>query len=130
MDEQKKTVAGSVETSSGKRRFRAEEKLAMVAESEAVGSSVSVVARKYGIAPSQLYQWKKLIAHGQLEAARADERVVPESEAKALREEVRNLQRLVGKQAQKIEILETVIEIGREKKLISPAKLSKLKGML
>ena len=47
-----------------RRRFSAEEKRALVEEVEQSGSSISAVARKYGINPNQLFRWRKLMREG------------------------------------------------------------------
>lgn len=44
-----------------------------------------------------------------------NERVVPESEVREMRKRIQELERLAGKQAMKIEILEEAVKIGREK---------------
>lgn len=51
-------------------------------------------------------------------------RVIPESEVKALKERIRNLERLLGKKTEQVEILREAIELAREKKLISRQSLS------
>jgi transposase len=43
-----------------RRRWSAEEKLAMVRENFEPGKSVSMVARKHGVNPNQLFHWRKL----------------------------------------------------------------------
>lgn len=45
-----------------RRRFSLDEKKKIVAESLAPGASASVIARRYDIAPSLLYVWKKTFA--------------------------------------------------------------------
>jgi transposase len=49
--------------------------------------------------------------------------VVPLSEVKELRTQVRELQRLLGKKTMEVEILRDAIRIDREKKLISRVPL-------
>jgi transposase len=106
-----------------RRRWSAQEKKAFVVESEQPGMSVSAVARKYGIHPNQLFSWRKLIQEGGFTAVRAGEEVVPLSEARELRSQVRELQRLLGKKTMEVEILKDAIRIAREKKLISRVPL-------
>jgi transposase-like protein len=55
------------------------------------------VSRRHGIAPNQLFRWRRLYAEGALSAAGAGEEVVPASEYRALQGKVRELQRLLGK---------------------------------
>ena len=66
-----------------RRRWRPEEKRAIVEEAEQVGNSISSVARKYDINPNQLFAWRRLMRQGALEAVKRDERVVPISEVKS-----------------------------------------------
>ena len=95
----------------------------MVQETEQPGMSVSAVARKYGIHPNQLFRWRKLAEEGALSAVGADEGVVPASEARELKKQIRELQRLLGKKTMEVEILKEAVRIAREKKLISRVPL-------
>ena len=45
-----------------RRRWSAEEKAAIVQQTYAPGMSVSLVARRHGIAPNQLFTWRRLYA--------------------------------------------------------------------
>jgi transposase len=101
-----------------RRRWSAEEKRAMVEEAERPGSSVSQVARKNGVTPSQIFHWRMLMRAGGLSAIRAEETVVPASEVKQLKGRIRDLERLLGKKTMEVEILKEAIEIAREKKLL------------
>ncbi len=131
---EKKLQEGAPEGAEGsnhrRRRYTAEEKLRLVAECEVPGSSVSLVARKYGISASLLFRWRQLKQAGGVSGLQAGEAVVPESEVQALKAQVRELQRLLGKKTQEAEILRDAVELAREKKLLSPAALSKLGGIL
>src|SRR5215475_6369146 len=80
-----------------RRRWSAEEKARIVQETYAPGMSGSLVARRHGIAPNQLFSWRRLYAEGALSAVGAGEEVVPASEYRALQHQVRELQRLLGK---------------------------------
>ena len=100
----------------GRRRYTAQEKLSFLQEAEAPGSSISAVARRYGIAPSQLFRWRHFRNEGTLTSLGAGGAVVvPESELRALQAQVRELQRLLGKKTLEAEILREAIEIGRQK---------------
>lgn len=101
-----------------RRRFSAEEKRALVEEVEQSGSSISAVARKYGINPNQLFRWRKLMREGALSAVGADESVVPASEVKELHVRIRELERLLGRKTLENEILKDAVRITREKKLL------------
>ena len=102
-----------------RRRWSAQQKKAMVEEAEQPGNSISSVARKYEVHPNQLFKWRRLIHEGALQAARSEEPLVPLSEVKNLRKQVRELQRLLGKKTMEVEILRDALEIAREKKMIS-----------
>ena len=65
-----------------RRRWTPEEKRALLEEAEHPGSSVSAVARKYGVNPNQLFHWRKLMRESALFAVGADDHVVPASEVK------------------------------------------------
>lgn len=106
-----------------RRRWSAQEKKRIVEEAEQPGMSISFVARRYGIHPNQLFSWRKLAQEGAFTAVRAGEEVVPLSELKALRFQVRELQRLLGKKTMEVEILKDAVRIAREKKLISRVPL-------
>ena len=107
-----------------RRHWSAAQKRAMVEEAEQPGNSISSVARKYDVHPNQLFKWRRFMHEGSLVAVGREERVVPESEVKQLRAQIRELQRLLGKKTMEVEILKDAIEIAREKKLISHAVLS------
>jgi transposase len=78
-----------------RRRFSTELKLALVAESLQPGMSVNYVARRHGLSPSLVFRWRRLMSEGGKEAVRADEGVVPVSEARRLEERVRELAALM-----------------------------------
>src|SRR5512147_555560 len=101
-----------------RRRWSAEEKRVMVEEAEQPGSSVSQVARKYGVNPNQIFNWRRLMREGALCAVRAEEEVVGASEVKQLKARIRELERLLGKKTLEVEILKEALEVVREKKLL------------
>jgi len=106
-----------------RRRWNAEEKARIVNETYQPGTSVSAVARRHGVAPNQLFQWRRLAAHGALSAVGANEEVVPASEYRALMQQNRELQRLLGKKTMEAEILHEALDVVREKKLLLRAPL-------
>jgi transposase len=109
-----------------RRRWSAEEKAAIVQETYAPGMSVSLVARRHGIAPNQLFTWRRLYASGALSAVGAGEEVVAASEYRALQHQIRELQRLLGKKTLENEILRDAIDLAQPKKRLlrapSPAR--------
>lgn len=110
-----------------RRRWSTAEKLALVRETYEVGATVSLVARRHGIAPNQLFGWRRLAAQGALTATAAEEEVVPASEYRALQNQVKELQRLLGKKTMEGEILKEALEIatGSKKHLLRTLSLPK-----
>jgi transposase len=80
--------------------------------------SVSLVARRHGIAPNQAFRWRRLYAAGALSTVSAGEEVVPASEYRALQHQVRELQRLLGKKTLKNEILHDALDLVQPKKRV------------
>lgn len=99
-----------------RRRWTAAEKVAIVNETYEPGVTVSLVARRHGIAPNQLFHWRKLAAQGALTAAGRGEEVVPASDYRALQNQVRELQRLLGKKTLEAEVLKEALEVMDSKK--------------
>ena len=63
-----------------RRRYTGQEKAQFVAMTLQPGSSVSSVARQYGITPSLLFKWKKLMQDGGVTAVEANDQVVSVSD--------------------------------------------------
>ena len=99
-----------------RRRWTAAEKVAIVNETYEPGVTVSLVARRHGIAPNQLFHWRKLAAQSDLTVARSGEEVVPASDYRALQNQVRELQRLLGKKTLEAEVLREALEVVDSKK--------------
>lgn len=108
-----------------RRRWTPEEKVQIVEETYLPGMSVSLVARRHGIAGSQLFNWRRLMAQGALTAAGAGEEVVPASEYRALQAQVSELQRLLGKKTMEAEILRKAVSraAGPKKQLLRSTSL-------
>ncbi|KHK60930.1 transposase [Burkholderia sp. A9] len=106
-----------------RRRWTAEQKMAMVRESFEPGKTVSLVARQHGVNPNQLFHWRKLYQGGSLSAVKAGEEVVPASELADALKQIRELQRMLGKKTVENEILREAVEYGRAKKWIAHAPL-------
>jgi transposase len=102
-----------------RRRWSAEEKLAMVRESFEPGKTVSTVARQHGINPNQLFGWRKLYQNGSLSAVSSGEEVVPASELSDALAQVRELQRLLGKKTMENEILREAVDVMKSRKWIA-----------
>src|SRR4029434_7858374 len=99
-----------------RRRWSAGEKAPIVQKTYAPGMSVSLVARQHGVAPNQVFTWRRLYAEGALSAIGAGEEVVPASEYRALQHQVRELQRLLGKKTLENEVLRDALELTQPKK--------------
>ena len=97
-----------------RRRWTTAEKVSIVQETYEVDATVTIVARRHGIQPNQLFTWRKLAAQGALVATAAEEDVVPASEYRALQNQVRELQRLLGKKTMEGEILKDALEIAKK----------------
>jgi transposase len=75
-----------------RRRYSVDQKLAVLAEAAQPGMSISYVARRHGISPT---------------------------EVRALEKRVRELERVLGKKTLENEILREALKLAQEKKLIS-----------
>ncbi len=84
------------------------------------GMSVSFVARRAGIAPSQLFAWKRRMLEGGHQAIHADEDVVGTSKIRELEKRVRDLERLLGRKTMEAEILKEALDLARAKKPTLP----------
>ena len=93
-----------------RRRWTASEKVRMVEETFESGMTVSLVAHRRGVAPNQLFTWRRLVAQGGLTAAGSGEEVVPTSDYRALRNQLRELHRLLGRKTLQAEILKEALE--------------------
>lgn len=85
-----------VQSTTKRRRWTAYEKQQIVHETYHSGITVSFVARKSNILPSQLFYRRKLMENGALTGVKSEETVVPESEAKALKKRIRQLEQVLG----------------------------------
>ena len=108
-----------------RRQFSAVEKRRLLDETEKPGESVSTVARRYSLSPSMLFAWRKAMEDGAATGLHAEEPLVPASEVKQLKAQIRELERMLGRKTQEAEILKEAVEIIREKKLVSPELLPK-----
>lgn len=77
--------------------------------------------RRHGIAPNQLFTWRRLYADGALSGVGAGEEVVPASEFGALQHQVCELQRRLGKNTLEKEILGEVLDLVQPKKAVGLA---------
>ncbi len=78
--------------------------------------SVSYVARRAGIAPSQLFAWKRRMLEGGTAAVQADDDVVAAARVRELEKRVRDLERVLGRKTMEAEILREALELATPKK--------------
>ena len=95
-------------------RWSVAEKLEMVARTREAGVTVSLVARRCGVSPNQLFTWRRLAEQGALTATAAEEEVVPASAFRAQQEQIRELQRLLGKKTLEVEILQEALTVAED----------------
>jgi transposase len=99
-----------------RRRYTANEKLALVEATYQPGMTVSAVARLHDVSPSLLFKWRQLMSQGGQVAVKADEDVVAASKARELEQRIRELERLLGRKTMEVEILKEALANAREKK--------------
>ena len=90
----------------GRRAFSVAFKRETVARITSGEKTLAELSRELGISPSVVRNWIRLVERGGTTAVAAGEDVVPASRVRELEQQVKELQRLVGKQAMTIEILE------------------------
>jgi len=98
-----------------RKRWTPIEKQRIVQETYQLGVTVSYVARKHGIPPSQLFYWRNMMEIGALTSIKNEEAVAPISEVLALKKRIKELERVLGQKTMDIEILREAVRIGREK---------------
>ncbi|ADM08189.1 IS 426 transposase [Parvularcula bermudensis HTCC2503] len=106
-------------TGTARRRYwSADEKLSIVEETLQPGQTVSLVARRHGMAPNLVYRWRRLMKEGGAVAVGSDQNVVGEVAVKKLEARVRELERMLGKKTMEVEILREALDQARSKKPI------------
>jgi transposase len=107
-----------------RRRYTAEQKRALLDDAVRPGGSISTTARRYGVAPSLLFQWKRTMSEEGQKGLESSERLVPVSEVKRLQERVRELERALGRKTMENEILTEAVRLTQQKKTASRANSS------
>lgn len=74
-----------------RRRWTAIEKQRIIEETYHPGTTVSLVARKYKLSPSQVFQWRKYYENGALVSIKSEDSVVPQSEVNDLMKRIKKL---------------------------------------
>lgn len=101
-----------------RRQYGLEDKLKLLDEADQPGESIGTVARRHGVSSSVMFRWRQMRESGALSGLKAEEEVVPASEMKAARVKIRELQRLLGKKTEEVEILREGMEYAQSKKWI------------
>ena len=94
-------------TRAGRRRhWSIEEKLRIVEEALDPGATISVVARRNGVAPTLPHRWRRLMTEGGAVAMQADDGVTGKAEVRKREDRVRELERQRGHKTLEVAILE------------------------
>lgn len=99
-----------------RRRWSAAEKLRIVEETLDERASISVVARRNGVAPNLLYRWRRLMLEGGSVAVSEDDDVTSNKVVRQLEERIRELERQLGRKTLEAEILREALDKSRSKK--------------
>ena len=99
-----------------RRRWTPEQKLEIVKKTNEPGSSVSLVAREFGLTAAQLFQWRKAYLEGSLVAVGANKTVVPASELQEAMKRIKQLEGALGRKTLENEILKEAVDFAKAKK--------------
>ena len=110
-----------------RRRWSAAEKLRIVEETLDERASISVVARRNGVAPNLLYRWRRLMLDGGAVAVSEDDDVTSNRTVRQMEDRIRELERQLGRKTLEAEILREAFDKARSKKPTLLAR-SPLKG--
>ena len=99
-----------------RRRWSAAEKLRIVEETLDERESISVVARRNGVAPNLLYRWRRLMLEGGSVAVTGDDEVTSNRTVRQMEDRIRELERQLGRKTLEVEILKEALEKSRTKK--------------
>lgn len=114
--------AGNLEviTSVQRRRRRAvEEKISWVRRSMEPGMTISIAAREAGVAPSQLFTWKRLYLEGGLSAVGANESVVAASELQEAQRRIKQLEQALDRKTLENDIPREAVDFAKSKKWLA-----------
>ena len=99
-----------------RRRWSAAEKLRIVEETLDERASISVVARRNGVAPNLLYRWRRLMLDGGAVAVSEDDDVTSNRTVRQMEDRIRELERQLGRKTLEAEILREALDKARPKK--------------
>jgi transposase len=78
--------------------------------------SISVIARRNGVAPNLLYRWRRLMLEGGRIAVAGDDDVTSNRTVRQMEERIRELERQLGRKTLEVEILKEALGKARTKK--------------
>ena len=93
-----------------RRRWSAAEKLRIVEETLDERASISVVARRNGVAPNLLYRWRRLRLDGGAVAVSEDDDVTSNRTVRQMEDRIRELERQLGRKTLEAEILREALD--------------------
>ena len=99
-----------------RRRWSSAQKLRIVEETLDGRESISLVARRNGVAPNLLYRWRRLMLEGGSVAVAGDDDVTSNRTVRQLEDRVRELERQLGRKTLEVEILKEALDKARSKK--------------
>ena len=99
-----------------RRRWSAAEKLRIVEETLDERTSISVVARRNGVAPNLLYRWRRLMLEGGSVAVTEDDDVTSNKVVRQMEDRIRELERQLGRKTLEAEILREALDKSRSRK--------------
>jgi transposase len=102
-----------------RRRWAVEEKISWVRRSMEPGMTISIAAREAGVAPSQLFTWKRLYLEGGLSAVGANESVVAASELQEAQRLIKQLEQALGRKTLENDILREAVDFAKSKKWLA-----------
>ncbi len=98
-----------------RRRWSSSEKLRIVEETLDETASISVVARREGVAPNLLYRWRRLMLQGGAVAISGDDDVTSNRAVRQIEDRIRELERQLGRKTLELEILKEALDKSRSK---------------
>ena len=108
-----------------RRRWTPHQKLEIIQKTNEPGSSVSAVAREFGISANLIVHWRKCYLEGSLVAVGAKEPVVPSSELHDIMKRMKQLEGALGHKTLENEILKETVDFANAKKWSPPAFIAR-----
>jgi transposase len=102
-----------------RRRWAVEEKISWIRRSMEPGMTISIAAWEAGVAPSQLFTWKRLYLEGGLSAVGANESVVAATELQEAQRRIKQLEQALGRKTLENEILREAVDFAKSKKWLA-----------